>query len=455
MNHLDRIGRRPGELGQTIPLLAFLIIVLLMFFGLAIDLGFGYVTRADLSKGVDAAALIGIQNYGLGATAAQNIAVSAFKANYVQTGRDITPPVVTAVLGQDAVGDPQITVTATATLNTLFMPTWNMFNVSATSTAIRNPVIMSLVLDKSSSMTTNGGAAALPQAVKDFINLFSGNLDQAEMITFGSTALSSNGNGSSYVPMGTNFNGNNGTITNAVSNINFGGHTFSAGGLKIAYTDELNAQPLVQGQNPQKVVVFFTDGWANTIQQALPTCSVQTPVNFGGYDATNFSTAPNGPPTTVDFWDPTTGGGLCTVNGGATPNCANFSCPAGTTFTPAAPGNLGQFTRYNVTTDAQYQAVQQANQMRFQGMSVYAIGLGGVINPTFLYQISNDCINGPQNGVPCNSSIPQGETVFVPDCPQGTGDTGGGNQVQAAQCSAELDRAFQYIAQRILFRLTN
>jgi len=482
MNLFNQIRRRPGELGQTIPFLALMIIVLLMFMGLAIDLGFGYITKANLSKGVDAAALIGIQNYGLGAAAAQNIAVNAFNANYLQSGRDNSAPVINAVLGKDGVNDPQMTVTATATINTFFMPGWKTFSVSATSVAIRNPVIMSLVLDRSGSMTTNGGAAALPQAVTDFVNLFSGTLDQVEMITFGSTAVESNANGSSFVAMGTNFNGASGTITNGpngVNHINFNGHTFSVGGLYLALQDETNAGPVVQGQQPQKVVVFFTDGWANTIeactpgycppwltQQTFPECTgsaTTSPdgINFGGIDA-NPPSVQNGPPTEVDYWDGTNGNGYggCGVlaNNGVVQNCGGtFSCPANPppTFTTAQFGNQEAFIRYNVTQDAQWQAVQQANQMRNQGMYVYAIGLGGVINPTFLYQIANDCVNGPQNGVPCNPNLPQGETQFVPDCPVGTGDSGGGSQQQSAQCSAELDAAFQYIAQRILFRLTN
>ena len=59
------LKRKPQarESGQTLILFTLFIIVLILFVGLGIDLGFAYITRAQLSKAVDAACLTGIRNY--------------------------------------------------------------------------------------------------------------------------------------------------------------------------------------------------------------------------------------------------------------------------------------------------------------------------------------------------------------------------------------------------------
>jgi Flp pilus assembly protein TadG len=49
------------EGGQTLLMFVLFMVVLFAFVGLAVDLGFAYLTRAQLSKGVDAAALAGMR----------------------------------------------------------------------------------------------------------------------------------------------------------------------------------------------------------------------------------------------------------------------------------------------------------------------------------------------------------------------------------------------------------
>ena len=87
-------GKRMNQRGQVVILLAITLPVLLMFSALAIDVGFAYVTKAKLSKSVDAACLTAMKNLSQGQTTARTLALNAFAANYGTSGLDIGSPVV-------------------------------------------------------------------------------------------------------------------------------------------------------------------------------------------------------------------------------------------------------------------------------------------------------------------------------------------------------------------------
>ena len=67
---------------------AVFLLVMILFVGMAIDLGYAYVTKANLSKAVDAAALRGMLSISKGTAQAANVAQSVFQANYRSSGRD-------------------------------------------------------------------------------------------------------------------------------------------------------------------------------------------------------------------------------------------------------------------------------------------------------------------------------------------------------------------------------
>ena len=77
--------------------------------------------------------------------------------------------------------------------------------------------------------------------------------------------------------MGTNFLN---PITNAVNSMPFGGATYSQGGLLDGQA-QINSVTVAAGENVVKVAVFFTDGWANTVEDTL-NCPPSTLLNFGG-----------------------------------------------------------------------------------------------------------------------------------------------------------------------------
>jgi Flp pilus assembly protein TadG len=384
------------------------IIALLLFVGLGVDLGFAYITRARLSKAVDAACLMGVRNLSQGDDLAKAIARSTFDANYGVSGRDAGPPDVQIDLLTDSHNNRLIDIKATAKINTFFiriLPQWSMLTVASSAEATRTKLIMTLVLDRSGSMNENGGADALPPAVTSFISFFDDTIDNMAMVSFASHVTVD-------VPMGHNFKG---PITAAVQSMSFTNGTFAQGGLTNALLQNASI-PVAAGDNVLKVTVFFTDGIANTIQDTLD-CPGPTLWNFGGSDDTSRECVAFNFPDTENLtgWK----------------NCfSGDPCPLTTQFRSAINGTLKDILRSNVTADAQIRSIQTTVQMQQGNTVVFAIGLGDNINSQFLLRIAND----PASAF-YDPSLPTGQAVFAP--------TGG-----------DLQRVFQAIASQIVLRLT-
>jgi Flp pilus assembly protein TadG len=407
--------------GQTLVVFALALSSLVLSLGLAVDLGFAYLTKAKLSKAVDGACLTAMRNLSQGQATAQTLALSSFNANYRATSLDANPPAVSVAFATDANGQTFVTVNATATIKTQFMallPNFLTLPVSDSAQATRGKLVMSLVLDRSGSMQTNGGASALPPAVGTFVNYFDNSQDKVAMVSFASNATVD-------VAIGTNFITPITSAANALSG-HFSGGTFGPGGLTLGKSQN-ESVPVIPGQNVVKVAVYFTDGYANVIQDNLSCNGTMTLYNYGGYDSGN----------SVDFFSPATGSSLATYNSSSrTWSPTTFCLKNLAGFTSQIDGTTKTFTRTNVTADARYRALETANAMRAEGMYIYAIGLGTSVDDAFLQQIANDPASSSYD-----SSQPEGMAVFAKNCP-------------SSQCSAELQQVFQTIAAQILLRLT-
>lgn len=461
------------EDGQIIIWFALALPLMLLFTALAVDMGIIYVTKAKLSSAVDSAVLTGIKNYSLGTTSAQALATDMFQANFGSSAPALSwtwCPQASTCSGSTV----SLTLTATASVNTAFMAYLHPFahwNVSDTATSTRSNLIMTIVLDRSGSMSTDGGGTALQSAVPTFIQNFQVGTDNIAMISFSSNATVD-------VPMTTNFLT---PIDTAVAALNFSGGTFGTGagtassyntsyGPPMSMADHQNdsvATPA--GTAYTKVVVYFTDGLMNTIQDTF-TCSPSIPnsgfYNYGGYDSG----------TTVDFFNPSDndqstndysssysgssvgrGTNGCTTSGtdygtcaGNPPYSSSQRCQGVTQFYSQQNQASESFTRANVTAEAQWRAIYTANAMRSENpvpTYFYVIGLGSSVSGStateaFLSTVANDP-NGPGNytGAVYNSSLPAGLFLVVPDCPSST-------------CTAELTTAFQTIASKVLLRLS-
>jgi Flp pilus assembly protein TadG len=392
------------ERAQIFALFALSLPVLILFIGLGVDLGFAFVTRANLSKAVDAAALAAMRNLNQGQTQATAIAQSAFNTNYGSgIGRDFSPPVLNVAITTDANNNAVVNVSATTSINTFFLrvlPGLKTLQVSSNAQATRPKLIMSLVLDGSGSMNKNGGAQALPPAVDNFLTYFDNNTDQIADVSFSSVA-------SVDVSMRTNFLN---PITKAVNKMAFGGATYSQGGLLDGQA-QINGVTVAPGANVIQVAVFFTDGWANTVEDKV-NCPSSTLLNFGGCAPPE---AAVGWCSGISFMDPTTGNGR--------------SCGA-TNFPSQITGGMVALTQQNIANDAMYRANQVASSMRAQGIVIYSIGLGDKISQAFLQQVAND----PASST-FNPNQPVGQAVFAPT-------------------AAALQGVFQTIASEILLRLS-
>ncbi len=260
----------------------------------------------------------------------------------------------------------------------------------------RPKLIMALVLDRSGSMDpvtgTSGGGVYLPAAVSTFISYFDDTYDEAAMISFASTATVD-------VPMGQPFKQ---AISTAASNLNWCGGTFTQGGLTNAFA-QINNTIVPPGQNAMKVVVFFTDGEANIMQDTL-SCPASITWNFGGYNTGSW----------VGFWNPATTTKSCSDqindcgNGNSSIGCSP-PCSA-TQFHSNQYGTMESFTRANVTAEAMYRSIQVANDMRANNILVESIGLGAGVNMGFLAQVAN-ATNSPTY----NPSQPTGQAVIAND----------------------------------------
>ncbi len=434
-----------SEQGQILIMLAVVLPVLVLFSGLAIDAGLLYVTKAKLSSAVDAACLTGMKNLSQGQATASSLATYMFKANF---GAGAPTPTIT--FPTDAYGDQQVKVAATAAVKTIFVryiPKFATMNVSDTAIATRGKLVMSLVLDRSGSMDSSHdkGGVALQAAVPSFVSDFSNTNDEVAMISFASNATVD-------FPINYNFIS---PITKAVKALNFSGGTFGTGagtnpnpstitGPPLSLAQQQNDSVIPQpGQNVTKVVVYFTDGLMNTIQDTF-NCPTAKLINYGGYDQTN---------VTPDFFDPTNGTDWGTVSTsgaskGALPydSKGDYCKSAGkyvTTFYSQRDKKQEAFLQSSVTAEAQYRALLTATALRTETpipTYIYVIGLGSgvsVTTRTFLGQIAND----PAFPATYAPNQPAGLFLYVPNCPSAT-------------CTADLNTAFQTIAAKILLRLT-
>ena len=415
VNQLCR-GRR-GEAGQTLVLYAIMALTLVLAVGLCVDGAVVYLTKAELDKAVDAAALTAVRNLYQGQSQASAVAQAAFTANYRGGGGATNAPVLAITYASDSYNNTTVSLLATATINTYFMrlvPRFQTFQVSSGATATRAKLIMSVVLDISGSMQNNGGSTALPSAVNSFINYFDDNMDQVSMVSFSSTT---NLNVSVRKPFKS-------AITSAVNSLSFGGGTYSDGGLKLALQQN-NSVATAPGDNVIRLVVFFTDGYANTFQYTWTNRSSQVQIyNVGGYDSGNnyaiFNPGNGNQITPSQQSNPLTGP--------VTSKGAPYDMPV-TTFL-SADGATKAINGVNFTAEGGLRALATANTIRSTNTMIFCIGLGSGLDQSFLQQVAND----PAAST-FNPNQPVGEAVFAPS-------------------AADLQQVFLQIAAKILLRLT-
>ena len=439
-----------SERGQMMSAFAVVMPLLALFAGFSLDTGILYLTKAKLSTSVDAACMTGMKNLSLGQTTAAALATNMFNANF-----GANPPTPSVTFPTDAFGNQQVEVTATAYVHTLFMEylsQWTSVPVSATAVSTRGKLVMTLVLDRSNSMNSNGGKAALQYAVPSFIGNFSDATDEVAMVSFSENAT---------VDFAMNYTFT-AQITSKVGSMSFAGGTFGtgAGTQPVASTSmgpplslaqlQNDGVAIVPGQNVVKVVVYFTDGLMNTIQDNFhcggTSNNTLTLINYGGFDSGSQVDIfdPTSPTTVWDTYSGDTGGFKYSTGSSI---CKDSSGSIVTTFPSQKWGTQKSFDQTNtVTPEAQYRAVQTAIAMRTESpvpTYIFSIGMGTGVSSTtqaFLAQLAND----PSYTATYVKGQPAGLFFYIPSC----------SGSYLAACKTQLNTAFQTIAAKVLLRLT-
>ena len=247
--------------GYVLVYMSVVLVVLLIFTGLAVDTGRAYVVKAQLSKAVDGAALAAARNLNSGNPKAEAVTIfrANFPAGYLGTSSSTDPTtdpnffksVVDATTGVNTV-----TVSASAVLPTTFMKlaNFNQVTVSSMGEATRRMVDLSLVLDVSSSIGWQW--PTVRDAVRTFVNAFDKTNDRVALLTFGNGAAVLDA-----MPTGRGFDKTK--VTNDVPSSLPGGSTNMVEGLYRGW-DELRSVPAGQ-QSGLRVIVLFTDGASNSV----------------------------------------------------------------------------------------------------------------------------------------------------------------------------------------------
>ena len=407
-------GIAGNQRGTVLVTFTLLLMVLLGFVALAIEVGDWYVTRAELSKAVDAAALAGATNIAspnLNLVAlAQDFGDANFAPGYIGTpvsGGGAASYAATATTDQMTVTG---SVSAVGLIASLFGVT--TIPISSTGAAQKNEVEIMLIFDCSGSMAGTP-ISNLKTAATNFLSYFepSQSEDMMGLVTFATAATVK-------VPLETNFAS---AIQSVINSLSANGGTNSADAVADA-----GAQLPVQTGTPnadwkQQFIVFFTDG--------EPTCFTSTFKHANASANYVVCTSTQGTNQWYDVYpylaDPTTGKfgnvnpvqtGLgqnestCVVKQGMTTTYSTswatpFAAYPPATYAPAPDpyttagycdipqGNPGPRTTLAtyVHNVAEQMALNNGASLKARGVMIYTIGLegDGGIDTTFLSNLSS------------------------------------------------------------------
>jgi hypothetical protein len=204
------------------------------------------------------------------------------------------------------------------------------------------------------------------------------------------------------------------------------GFTFFTGGLDTAYRPN-QSLPMDTETTVLKVIVIFTDGKTNTVQESRVVCP---PIH-----AFNISAGEEFPErwsNNVNLIDPITGEAFDhsdDFHGGPFANCPYF-----TVFDSIVSGVQRPVTGPNagneIRLEATLRSLAKAREARRAGNIIYTIGLGGGADQDFLREIANDPTS--PNFEP---NQPAGEFTYAPS-------------------AVDLQSVFEVVARKILVRLS-
>ncbi len=131
--------------------------------------------------------------------------------------------------------------------------------------AVRFPILMSLIIDRSGSMTGNGGSTTIPDTVPAFLQNFVTNFDKIGIYSYSWTpvremAYTNNFIGQSMKDL---------FSASAANRLKFNGYTAPADCLRMSLEDMVEEEGYTN-KGVKKIVVFMTDGLFNTFRLRPP-----------------------------------------------------------------------------------------------------------------------------------------------------------------------------------------
>lgn len=254
LNLRERIGAREQR-GMAV-VAALTLIVLLSIAALVVDYGVILVTRTEVSKAVDAAALAGVQELP-DQNSARQFAVDYVAMNMKRT----SSPVPTVSFPAANV----IRVSTGTTSPALFSRILGLtdFSVSAVAEATRFDPNVAIIMDRSGSMCEDSHPKAgancpavgpwepfttVQKIAKQFVDQFSGDPNMT-LISFSTTAT-----------LDVAMTSNRALVKTAIDKLKPGGYTDIATSVSLSIDKLL----LVTGQRPN-IIVLMTDGKPNTV----------------------------------------------------------------------------------------------------------------------------------------------------------------------------------------------
>ncbi len=383
--------------GAIIAMVAISLVAILGIGGLALDGARAYVTRAQLSRAVDAAALAGAASLRLGQSTARQRVESLAAANGVD------PALLDINFGINENGENTVSVSANRIMPTTFMRVLGQTQVDVGSIAEATvpPLDIVLVLDQSGSLKAMNAWDDLQNAARGFVDHFDNNIDQMGLVSFQLRATD-------RFMLSQPFTGQ---VKAAINGITSDGDTNTGEGLRRAL-NQLQTGPV--RERSVRVVVFFTDGRPTAFRGDIGgedrMMAVFTTVSGG--KMRGYFNDPDGLPSDGVVW------------------------PADGCHLQIAPPACFGWAEPTIRTEARDKGIQWADAIRSDGIFLFTIGLGNpnaadpilVPDTAYLQYLAN------QDGV-ANASQPQGSYYFAPT-------------------EAELEDVFDAVAQDILVRLT-
>ena len=251
--------------GSVLVFVAVSLVGLLGIAGLALDSGWAYVRKAQLSRAVDAGVLAAARTLRTGRQEARDQAVAVAIANGVPLGTHGVS--YHLQFGNNGRGEETVSMMASRQVPTLLTRVLGFDQVRVRSLAVAavKPVDLVLVLDQSGSLLWEDCAGGDPgqkafhclqEAAKVFVDQFDNGIDQLGLVSFQIVA-------ENHFDMAHGFKNE---IKRDIDDLQAVGDTNAGEGLRLAW-DQLQGEQ-IRG-HAVKVVVFFTDGRPTAFREAI------------------------------------------------------------------------------------------------------------------------------------------------------------------------------------------